>query len=82
MGMTVNIGHRVWMEGPGDGFTVPSSPDHPLTITAQMGCGKLQFTSYHAAEFTATYTGLTPQELVLVYTILEIGTCQKMPMPQ
>jgi hypothetical protein len=53
-----------------------------LTVTAQYGCGKIQFTSYHTAEFF-DYVGLSPQELVLIYTILEIGVCQEpLPPPQ
>ncbi|HET6583038.1 MAG TPA: hypothetical protein VFG69_06320 [Nannocystaceae bacterium] len=75
-GNPVDVGHKVWLEGPG-GDPVA---DHPLTVTGQFGCGKIQFTSYHAAEFSLAYTGLSPQELVLVYTILEIGTCQE-PLP-
>jgi hypothetical protein len=35
------------------------------------------FTTYHMAEFNDTYIGLTPQELVLLYLILEIGVCQQ-----
>lgn len=78
----INTGHRAWLEGPGDGFEVPASPNHPLTVAAQFGCGRIQFTSYHAAEFE-NYVGMTPQELVLMYTILEIGVCQgEVPLPQ
>ncbi|MFV8750843.1 hypothetical protein ACNOYE_09870 [Nannocystaceae bacterium ST9] len=75
MGNMVDVGHKVWLEGPGDGFEIPANANHPLTITGQYGCGKIQFTSYHAAEFF-NYVGLSPQELVLIYTILEIGVCQ------
>ena len=71
MGGEVNVGHKVWLEGPGGG----AAGDHPLTVTGQYGCGKLQFTSYHMAEFF-NYVGLSPQELVLIYTILEISACQ------
>lgn len=74
-GGQVNVGHKVWLEGPGG---LPANV-HPLTVTGQFGCGKIQFTSYHTAEFF-NYTGLSPQELVLIYTILEIGTCQE-PLP-
>ncbi len=81
MGNPVNVGHRAWLEGPGDGFDIPANTNHPLTITGQYGCGKIQFTSYHAAEFF-NYVGLSPQELVLIYTILEIGVCQEaLPPP-
>jgi hypothetical protein len=74
MGGQVNVGHKVWIDGPGGGPT-PTSPDQPLTVTGEYGCGKILFTSYHMAEFE-DYVGLTPQELVLFYIILEIGVCQ------
>ncbi|MFO7562247.1 MAG: hypothetical protein R6X02_06360 [Enhygromyxa sp.] len=80
-GDQVNVGHRAWLEGPGGG-DIPFNDIHPLTVTAQYGCGKIQFTSYHTAEFF-DYVGLSPQELVLMYTILEIGVCQAdLPPPQ
>ena len=76
-GNNVNVGHKVWLEGPGLDLGV-----HPLTVTGQFGCGRIQFTSYHTAQFF-NYVGLSPQELVLIYTILEIGTCQAaLPPPQ
>jgi hypothetical protein len=74
-GGQVDVGHKVWLEGPGG----QPAGIHPLTVTGQFGCGKIQFTSYHTAEFF-NYVGLSPQELVLIYTILEIGTCQD-PLP-
>lgn len=77
-GGMVDVGHKVWLEGPGG---LPAAV-HPLTVTGQFGCGKIQFTSYHTAEFF-NYVGLSPQELVLIYTILEIGSCQEpLPPPQ
>ncbi|MBL9102425.1 MAG: hypothetical protein JNL82_15805 [Myxococcales bacterium] len=79
-GGQIDVGHKIWIEGPGDGFNVPSDPQ-PLTITGQYGCGKIMFTTYHMAEFQDTYIGLTPQELVLLYLILEIGVCQKVFEP-
>ena len=76
-GGMIDVGHKVWLEGPGG----EPAAVHPLTVTGQFGCGKLQFTSYHTAEFF-NYVGLSPQELVLVYTILEIGVCQEaLPPP-
>ncbi len=77
-GGQIDVGHKVWLEGPG-GLV---GGVHPLTVTGQFGCGKLQFTSYHMAEFF-NYVGLSPQELLLLYTILEIGVCQEaLPPPQ
>ena len=77
MGGQVDVGHKVWLAGPGDGENVPIDPPQPLTISAAYGCGKIMFTTYHMAEFNDTYIGLTPQELVLLYLILEIGVCQE-----
>jgi hypothetical protein len=73
MGGQIDVGHKIWLEGDGAGVGV-----HPLTVSGQYGCGRIQFTSYHTAEFF-DYVGLSPQELVLVYTILEIGVCQYLP---
>ncbi|RMH00553.1 MAG: hypothetical protein D6705_00140 [Deltaproteobacteria bacterium] len=84
MGGMVNVGHKVWVEGPGDGDVIPTNTNWPMTITGQYGCGKLMFTTYHTAE-SGAYIGLTPQELVLMYLILEIGVCQtpyEPPPPQ
>lgn len=77
MGGQVDVGHKIWIEGAGDGENVPLDPPSPLTISAEYGCGKIMFTTYHMAEFDNTYIGLTPQELVLLYLILEIGVCQQ-----
>ncbi len=75
MGGQIDVGHKVWIEGPGDSNIIPAG-NHPLTVTGEYGCGKVLFTTYHMAEFSDSYVGLTPQELVLLYLILEIGVCQ------
>jgi len=77
-GNDVDVGYKTWLEGPGGGG-ISGGTTVPLTVTGQFGCGKIQFTSYHTAEFF-DYVGLSPQELVLIYTILEIGVCQD-PLP-
>jgi hypothetical protein len=78
-GGQVDVGHKAWISGPGHPAE-SSFPQHPLTVTGQYGCGKILFTSYHMAEYQGGYVGLTPQELVLMYLILEIGVCQ-VPTP-
>ena len=45
-------------------------------VRGEYGCGKIMFTAYHTAE-GGKYIGLTPQELVLMYLILDIGVCQE-----
>lgn len=77
MGGEVDVGHKVWIEGPGTetwGVPPPESKS-PLTITGEYGCGRILFTAYHTVE-SGGYVGLTPQELILMYLILEIGVCQ------
>lgn len=79
-GNMIDVGHKVWIEGPGGGEDgAPADQAWPLTVTGEYGCGKILFTSYHTTEWE-TYVGLSPQELVLMYLILEIGTCQ-VPLP-
>ncbi len=76
-GNEVDVGHRVWIEGPGGGGDgAPRNKDWPLAVTAEYGCGRMLFSSYHTVEWSEGYQGLTPQELVLMYLILEIGVCQ------
>lgn len=77
MGGMVDVGHKVWIEGEGSETwgAPPPGTMHPLTITAEYGCGRIMFTAYHTVE-RGDYVGLSPQELVLMYLILEIGVCQ------
>ena len=80
MGGQIDVGHKVWVEGPGNGSSVPSNQSNPMAVTGEYGCGKIMFTTYHTAENT-TYVGLTPQELVLMYLILDLGVCQTPTAP-
>ncbi len=63
---------KTWVRGPMSG-----SP-HPLTVTADRGCGRTLFTSYHTVE-GASGSMLTAQEQALAYLILEIGNCVEEP---
>lgn len=73
-GDLVDVGHHVWVEGPGGG-SVPGGI-HPMSVTGEYGCGRVMFTTYHTVQAGFDYVGLTPQELILMYLILEIGVCQ------
>jgi hypothetical protein len=77
-GEQVNVGHHTWVEGPcgacSDSFSV-----RPMTVSGGYGCGRMMFSTYHTTE--STHLGLTPQELVLLYIILEIGVCHGEPPP-
>ena len=78
LGEQVNVGHYTWVEGPGKGV-VPSDQNNPMTISGQYGCGKNLFSTYHTDH--SIHTGLSPQELILFYIILEIGVCADSPPP-
>lgn len=71
-GNEVNVGHYPWVEGPCLACN-PSNTFRPMTISGQYGCGRMMFSTYHTDE--SVHEGLTPQELILLYIILEIGVC-------
>lgn len=51
---------------------------HPFTVTFEPeGCGRVLYSTYHTSE--AEHTGLTPQERVLVFLIMELGVCIDAP---
>jgi len=76
-GQDVDVGYYHWVEGP-CGACSPSSV-RPMTMTARYGCGRLLFSTYHTTEMS--HPGLIPQELVLLYIILEITVCDENPPP-
>jgi len=76
-GNDVNVGHYPWVEGP-CGACMPGDV-RPMTVTARYGCGRLLFSTYHTTELS--HPGLIPQELILLYIILEIGACHDKPPP-
>lgn len=76
-GNDVDVGHHEWVEGPCVTCDTPAA--RPMTISAQYGCGRMMFSTYHTNE--TAHPGLTPQELILLYIILEIGVCHDEPPP-
>ena len=62
----------VWVSG---GSTFEPEPKRPLTVTYEpVGCGRVLYSTYHTTD--STHVGLAPQERVLLYLIMEIGTCR------
>ncbi|MBX7084531.1 MAG: hypothetical protein K1X88_35325 [Nannocystaceae bacterium] len=78
MGNDVNVGHHPWVEGVCQSCS-PVGAARPMTISADYGCGRIMFSTYHTDE--GAHAGLTPQELILLYIILEIGVCHDEPPP-
>lgn len=77
-GEQVDVGHYAWVEGSCPGCN-PANNLRPMTISAEYGCGRMMFSTYHTDE--NAHAGLTPQELILLYIILEIGVCHDAPPP-
>lgn len=77
-GNDVNVGHHEWVEGTCPVCT-PSNELRSMTISGEYGCGRMMFSTYHTTE--DAHDGLYPQELILLYIILEIGVCHDSPPP-
>ncbi len=77
-GEDVNVGHHVWVEGPCYSCSNPNTP-RPMAISGQYGCGRMMYSTFETS--SVAHQGLSPQELVLLYMILEIGVCFGEPPP-
>ncbi|MBV1857524.1 MAG: hypothetical protein KUG77_03865, partial [Nannocystaceae bacterium] len=77
-GNDVDVGHHTWVEGSCQ-VCSPSNELRSMSISGEYGCGRMMFSTYHTTE--NAHAGLTPQELVLLYIILEIGVCHDTPPP-
>jgi len=77
-GNDVDVGHHTWVEGSCP-VCSPSNELRSMSISGEYGCGRMMFSTYHTTE--NAHAGLTPQELVLLYIILEIGVCHDTPPP-
>jgi hypothetical protein len=62
----------VWVIG---GQDLRPTPKRPLTVSYEpAGCGRVVYSTYHTTG--GAHIGLVPQERVLLYLIMEIGTCR------
>ena len=79
-GKDVDVGHHKWVEGPCGSCSDPQMV-RPMAITGQYGCGRMMYSTFENS--SDNHLGLNPQELVLLYMILEIGVCfeEKPPPP-
>jgi hypothetical protein len=77
-GENVNVGHHTWVMGPCYSCSSPNTP-RPMAVSGQYGCGRMMYSTFETS--SVAHTGLSPQELVLLYMILEIGVCFGEPPP-
>jgi hypothetical protein len=73
MGVDVNVGHHTWVEGPCQSCSNAPQNIRPMAISGQYGCGRMMYSTFETS--SVAHAGLSPQELVLLYMILEITTC-------
>lgn len=78
-GEDVNVGPYTWVTGPCTSCTSDPFTFRPMAITGQWGCGRMMYSTFENS--SQAHNGLNPQELVLLYMILEIGVCHDMPPP-
>ena len=78
-GEDVNVGPYTWVTGPCTSCTSDPFTFRPMAITGQWGCGRMMYSTFENSSLS--HNGLNPQELVLLYMILEIGVCHDMPPP-
>ena len=63
---------KTWISGDFNGAY------YPHTVTFEPSCGRVLYSTYHTAD--STHAGLYPQERVLMYLLMEIGTCKSEPI--
>ncbi|MBL4683973.1 MAG: hypothetical protein JKY37_05245 [Nannocystaceae bacterium] len=77
-GNEVNVGPYTWVSGPCTSCSDPAAT-RPMAITGQWGCGRMMYSTFETSSMA--HQGLNPQELMLLYMILEIGVCHDTPPP-
>lgn len=78
-GTDVNVGPYTWVNGPCSSCSSDPFTYRPMAITGQWGCGRMMYSTFENS--SVAHQGLNPQELVLLYMILEIGVCHDQPPP-
>ena len=77
-GNDVNVGPYTWVAGPCSSCSDPAT-FRPMAVTGQFGCGRIMYSTFENS--SVAHNGLNPQELMLLYMILEIGVCHDTPPP-
>jgi hypothetical protein len=67
-GNPASVTPKVWMKGNLNGV------EKPTTVSFEHGCGRVMYSTYHT-EDKKSGSGLLPQELALLYIILEVNVC-------
>ena len=73
-GNPTTVTPKIWIDA--DKATGP----HPATVTFEYECGRALFSTYHTESSLWGNGPLMPQELALLYVILEVGVCVDAPV--
>lgn len=75
-GEPVDVGHRVMLSAEtANENGEPVGGWSPAAVMGQYGCGRVAYSTYHTTSIP--HGGFEPQELTMLYLILEIGVCQE-----
>jgi hypothetical protein len=77
-GNDVDVGHHTWVEGPCTSCSDPQTI-RPMAVSGQWGCGRMMYSTFENS--SVPHAGLNPQELILLYMILEISVCHEETPP-
>jgi hypothetical protein len=77
-GNDVDVGHHTWVEGPCTSCATPNQI-RPMAVSGQWGCGRMMYSTFENS--SVAHPGLNPQELILLYMILEISVCHEETPP-
>jgi hypothetical protein len=73
-GNDVDVGHHTWVHGRCTSCSDPATV-RPMAISGQYGCGRMMYSTFENSSIA--HQGLNPQELILLYMILEISVCHE-----
>ncbi len=68
--------HETWNEAEGEGA------NRPHTLRFPYGCGGVMYSTYHTVDHQLRQAAISPQELVLLYLILEVNECNLNPIKE
>jgi hypothetical protein len=74
-GAAIEVTPKIWTQGR-QLQNACGGGDFPYTVTFPYGCGRVLYTTYHTVgAMVGEHPDLYPQEMILLYLVMEIGVC-------
>jgi hypothetical protein len=74
-GAPIDVTPKIWAQGQQLANSCGGG-EYPYTVTFPYGCGRVLFTTYHTVgAMGEAHPDLLPQEMILLYLVMEIGIC-------